>query len=354
MRALLLYPLRLLSTVTILCTFLSYLAPWVSPIQFRWLAFFGTAFPWWLILNGLLLLFWAWRLDRFALYHAVILLFGWSHFTAFVGLKLAPPKVIPPQSVTIVTHNLGHLFKSGQKVSDTEMARIAGDYVQFLKKNGTPDILCTQETRGEFYRRVAEALGYTQTFNLKKGTVILSRLPMEAGGDIPFGKTSNSTLWVNIKMPNGQSVRVYNVHLQSNKVTTATDKVIEAGELSDEKTWQEINRVIDKVGGATVVRTDQTERLAQHLAECPLPAIVCGDFNDTPNSYTYHLLADGRNDTFQDAGFGLGTTFAGSLPFLRIDYILTDPVFRTIDCQVVRDSRWSDHYPVWATVSSGQ
>lgn len=335
---------RVLSTLVIVLTFLSYVCPWVNPAHFRWLAFFGTAFPWLLIFNIVLMLFWLWARNRFSIYHFVIIAFGWTYVTGFVGFDFGKNKV-PEEAVTVATHNLGALFR-GQKVTDASRYKKANAYAQFLKENGLPDILCTQETTRKFFPLLAAKMGYEHTFNLKKGTVIFSRFPMEAGGDIPFGDgTANSTLWVDVRIGE-RLVRVYNVHLQSNKVTTDTEKVIEDADLDEEETWHDIGSVLDRVGSATSLRALQAQRLREHIEACPHPVIVCGDFNDTPNSYVYALLSQGLTDTFREKGGGLGTTFAGVLPLLRIDYVLTDPGFKTYDYHRVRGP-YSDHYPVF-------
>jgi endonuclease/exonuclease/phosphatase family metal-dependent hydrolase len=342
---------KTLSTLLIVLTCLSYLAPWVDPTKFRWLSFFGTAFPWLAVCNLLALLFWAWRRSRFAVYHLVILAFGWPYVTRFLGSNFSE-KTPPPATttVTVATHNLGLMFQGAKGRNPEHVADMARQYADFLRQNGAPDILCTQETRGDFYKILAEKMGYNHVFNLKKGTVILSRLPMEAGGDIPFGQTSNSTLWANVRLPDNSLVRVYSVHLQSNKVTNDTEKVLEQGDLDDQAMRQRIGRVLQKVGGATAIRTEQAHLLRQHLLDCPYPALVCGDFNDTPNSYVYAHVSEGLTDAFAECGWGLGTTFGGAVPLLRIDYVLSDPRLVPYRCRVVRDTRWTDHYLVWATL----
>ncbi len=332
-----------ISTLVIVLTAFSFFSPYVNPATFRWFSFFGTVFPWLLLVNILLMTFWIWYTNRFALYHLAIIILGWGYVAKFMGTYTGKSQA-PRNSVTIVTHNLGLLFY-GKKVNEAQTDSIAGAYAAFLKKNGVPDIICTQETRGTFYPLLGKYLGYDQRFNLKKGTVILSRFPIKAGGEVSFGKTSNSTLWANIELPGGKIVRVYNVHLQSNKVTKDAEKVIE-----DPQNLDEISKVMNKVGGATSIRAEQAERLREHILDCPYPVIICGDFNDTPNSFVYHHIGDGLTDTFEERGFGVGSTFAGSLPLLRIDYILIDPGFQTYQCRVVRDNTWSDHYPVWATM----
>jgi endonuclease/exonuclease/phosphatase family metal-dependent hydrolase len=338
---------KMASAVLILFTALAYLCPWVNPKTFHWLAFVGTAFPWLLLAHAGMILLWTWRLSRFALYHIAILLFGWTYITGFLGFDFGKDAV-PETAIHVGTHNLGGLFR-GKKITEESREQVASRYARFLQENGSPDVLCTQETGGKFYRLLAEKMNYPHTFNLKKGTVILSRFPIEAGGDVPFGKTANSTLWADIRLPNGKLVRFYNVHLQSNKVTGDAEKVIGKGDLNDEETWQEIGSVLERVGSATGVRAEQAERLREHILGCKIPVVLCGDFNDTPNSYVYALLSNGLNDTFRQKALGLGTTFGGVLPLLRIDYVLTEKSIQTYACRTVRSS-FSDHYPVFVSV----
>lgn len=348
MNALLRQAGRILSAIVVLLTVLSYVCPHVNPAHFPWLAFFGTAFPWLLIFNIALLLFWLWQMNRFALYHLGILLFGWQYLSGFWGMDFGKDRA-PESAITVASHNLGGIYLGKEATDEWREKRVAA-YAHFLQENGFPDILCTQETSGKFYRLLAEKMGYPHTFNLKKGTVILSRFPIEAGGEVPFQKTSNSILWVDIKISKNRSVRVYNVHLQSNRVTQTTRKVLEKGDLDEGETWQDIGFVLDRVGNATALRAEQALQLRAHIDACKKPIILCGDLNDTPNSYVYALLSDGFTDTFREKGLGPGTTFAGALPLLRIDYILTEKSITTYSCRVVRGGSFSDHYPVFTSL----
>ncbi len=345
MNYLLKHILKIGSAAVIGMTFLSYVAPYINPALFRWFAFFGTAFPWLLFANLLLILIWGARLHRFALYHIGILFFGWHYVTGFIGMNIGTDHV-PENTLTVATHNLGGLFR-GIHLSDEEWAQIYSDYVGFLKKNGDPDILCTQETGRKFYKSLATKMGYPHTFDLNRGgTAIMSRFPVLRGGQVPFGQPENGSIWADLKIGK-RIVRVYNVHLQSNKVTNDTKRVIDEPDLKNEETWREINKVLRKVGGATSLRAGQATKLRDLIAASPYPVILCGDFNDTPNSFVYDQVAEGMTDTFREKGFGFGTTFAGAVPLLRIDYILTDPALIPYSCQILHGGV-SDHNAVVA------
>jgi endonuclease/exonuclease/phosphatase family metal-dependent hydrolase len=81
------------------------------------------------------------------------------------------------------------------------------------------------------------------------------------------------------------------------------------------------------------------------IEQSPYPVIICGDFNDTPSSYTYHQLSEGLIDAFKESGNGIGHTYGGALPSFRIDYILHDERFKSTRFNTIR-SKFSDHYPI--------
>ena len=72
--------------------------------------------------------------------------------------------------------------------------------------------------------------------------------------------------------------------------------------------------------------------------------------NDTPSSYAYGQLSDNLKDAFIERGLGFGSTYAGSLPLLRIDYIFASPKAH-IERFEVLPYQISDHYPIYARLS---
>jgi endonuclease/exonuclease/phosphatase family metal-dependent hydrolase len=70
--------------------------------------------------------------------------------------------------------------------------------------------------------------------------------------------------------------------------------------------------------------------------------IICGDFNDVPNSYTDFTIRNNWNDAFLQKGFGIGSSFISLAPTLRIDYILASAGFDIVTFDMI-DEGLSDH-----------
>ena len=58
-------------------------------------------------------------------------------------------------------------------------------------------------------------------------------------------------------------------------------------------------------------RAKQAILLRQIIDTTVYPVIICGDFNDTPASYTYHKIKGKYIDGFRQRGNGYGFTFKG-------------------------------------------
>lgn len=103
-------------------------------------------------------------------------------------------------------------------------------------------------------------------------------------------------------------------------------------------------------------RADDAERfanvdeiLARLKAYPGQPVILCGDFNDTPESRTCRKLAAHLDDTWARVGAGEGFTIPADQPRKRIDYlwISRDKALAPLTIRVI-PSAASDHLPVLA------
>lgn len=97
---------------------------------------------------------------------------------------------------------------------------------------------------------------------------------------------------------------------------------------------------------------EQVEKIAAFIKKSPYPVILAGDFNAVPNSYEYYKLSEGLQDAFLESGKGSGTSFHDYIFPLRIDYIFASKEFESNSFKVKRNlGLTSDHYPVFAEFS---
>ena len=98
---------------------------------------------------------------------------------------------------------------------------------------------------------------------------------------------------------------------------------------------------------AFMERAIQAELVKANLAKTHYPAIITGDFNDVPSSYTYKTIKGNWQDAFLEKGFGIGATYVDISPTLRIDYILANSAWETRGWESV-DENLSDHHMIMA------
>ncbi len=335
--------LRWTNLLLILVTLLAYVAPWINPAKAWHFTFLGLAYPFLLFGNVFFVIFWGLRRDRYALYTIGCILAGLGYFGSFFSMNLSGGGKKSDSEITVLTYNISSL--GGYAWSKpSKKAELKEQFVAFSNSIDMPDVLCIQEGKGE---KLVELI--RQTFNYQhhfqsKNTVIFSRFPIQKKDVIDFGNTGNSCIWADLKTPKG-TVRVYNVHLQSNKLGQTADKIATKGKINDKETWSDIGFVMRRYKNAVAIRASQAQLVAKHMAKSPHATILCGDLNDPPVSYVYKLLSKNMQDSFCEKGFGFGSTFAGNLPFLRIDYVLPNGHFKVTGHKVLR-SKLSDHYPV--------
>jgi endonuclease/exonuclease/phosphatase family metal-dependent hydrolase len=97
-------------------------------------------------------------------------------------------------------------------------------------------------------------------------------------------------------------------------------------------------------------RSKQAEIVKAELDKTPYASVMCGDFNDVPNSYTYFHIRGNSQDAFLSSSFGIGKSYSALAPTLRIDYIMPDDHFTINQFEMV-DEGLSDHHLLIADIS---
>lgn len=181
------------------------------------------------------------------------------------------------------------------------------------------------------------------------GIATFSKFPIVNQGKLVFKTRSNNICIFSDIVINNDTIRVYNVHLQSIGFSRNDSKFIQ-DVISDKDANDELENsknILRRIKRAFTKRTKQVEMIKTHMKTCRYKIILCGDFNDTPASYTYEALSKNLNDAFIEKGKGFGRTYAGKWPQFRIDYILHD---KKLECKKYSrsDETFTDHYPITA------
>lgn len=348
----------LLNCLAAACLLLSYAASFIDPAFFWLLAFFGLAYPLFLLANAAFILLWLFKKPVYALLSAITILIGYNTLLNTVGFRESTAIEVPKSSedfIRVMTYNV-HYFRKFDYTND----KLIKDQMLEVIRREQPDVICIQEfmTRksGEYnisrsIKKILQSSHYYFQPSADNdfealGLAVFSKYPIQNTGHIVFPNTmrGNEAIYADIKTGK-KHFRVYNVHLQSINFQPEDYKYLkETGEISDVRSPR---RIGGRLKQAFIKRSEQAELLKEHAEKCKIPYIIAGDFNDTPASYAVNKVAKGLKNSFREKGSGFGITYNGDFPNFQIDYILAAPNFNVKSYRVI-DKKISDHYAVRA------
>lgn len=330
----------------------AYASHYINPNTFSLPALLGLAYPYLLITNLLLLLYWIGRWKQTAWLEIIVITLGYPTFTTYYGTADTAPKE-ETYDLSLMSYNVRYFDVynwSNQKDTKEKLFRYLNNF------NG--DIICLQEfaTRENtpVSKDVAASLSLFPHRYIYKDMAIFSRLPLFNKGRIEFDSPSASALYCDIAKGK-DTIRLYSVHLESyqlGKKERQFVREISAG-MKKEELSEGARNIAKRLTAANKNRALQAEQIHRHIRNSPYQVIACGDFNDTPLSYTYREMKKGLRDAFTERGRGLGNTYIGEFPSFRIDYIFHTPAIKTVS--YTRDTIClSDHYPIEAKLKLGK
>jgi endonuclease/exonuclease/phosphatase family metal-dependent hydrolase len=349
--------IRITYFILLVSLLLSYLSPYANPKNFWLFAFFGLAFPYLLLANIVFLIWWIIRWNKLYWLSLICILIGWSNMKHLFHFGKGDET---KKGIKVLSYNV-RLF---DLYNWTHKKDTRSNIFTFLKDE-SPDILCLQEffqgDSGYFETTTPltdltgsqdHHIEYTVTRRKKDhwGIATFSKYPIINKGKITFKTRSNNICIFSDLKIGEDTVRVYNVHFQSISFDRADYKFIDAlKENNDTLDAEDIEiaskNILRRLKRAFIKRASQTDKVLEHIATCPYPVIICGDFNDSPFSYTYHSFSEKFKDSFMESGSGIGTTYLGDFPSYRIDYIFHSDKFTSSGFEVGQ-KELSDHYPV--------
>lgn len=347
----------LLNHIAAVSLLIAYLAPYISPENFWIIAFFGLVYPYLVIINFLFIVYWALRLKEAAFYSFIIIISGWTQLNNYIQFNKPQNDSHSSNSIKVMSYNV-KLFDLYDWTHNTETS---SKMFELMKKE-QPDILCIQEffTRDStnkfknldtlltFPKSQYKNIEYTTTMRKIDhwGIAIFSNYPIINNGKITFSENSNNICIYSDLLINKDTVRVYNVHLQSIKFEPVDYEFMD-NFMNKEETeeLEKSKHIIKRLKLAYIKRSKQTEIVSNHVKASPYPIIICGDFNDVAASYTYKTISDKLSDAFLESGSGFGRSYAREFPSLRIDYILHSNIYKGSGFRTIQ-KKLSDHYPI--------
>ena len=345
---------RIVLIIAAIAMVLSYLSIYINPSDFSLPLFFGLYFIPIISINLLLLIVAVMNRSHSAWIPLLALLPSLLFAESFV--KIGGESIPEREGVKIKveSYNVG-MFASNKKKGRNECRELV---LKHIRKN-SPDIACFQEFYVKSKQQADTLLGeykyrYYHLFKIKNGdlfgNLIVSKFPITSSGKISFPQSTNLSIFSDINCY-GKTIRIYNNHLESYNVsfTGLVKKFGSENKIVRDSITNDIIEAHEKMRGTFIKRSDQVNKIHASIDKCSYPSIICGDFNDTPISYTYHLLSQGRKDSFREGGSGFAGTYIPVWPLLRIDYILFPEEYEGVN-HTTHKIDLSDHYPISAEI----
>lgn len=326
----LLYVLNILAALLL---FISFILPFLPPKSFPTLSVLSLAVSPLILVNLLFAVYWLIRLKKRFWFSATVIVIAYFLFNAFFEVSSEGDASEYSHTLKVMSYNV-RLFNAYEKKPNE--AEVKQSIASLLKAE-TPDVVCIQEyylpNSADFSEFPYQYIHFKDSTH-KLGHAIFSKHPIVHKGAFDFEKTYNNSLFADVVVK-GDTIRVYNLHLQSLGILPTVDFIQQKGTETIKK----------KISETFVQQANQVATIITHKEKSPHPVIMAGDFNNTAFSYIYKRLKNGMNDAFQERGNGLGTSFYFNKYPLRIDFILASKELEVLDFTNRKES-FSDHYPI--------
>lgn len=333
-------------------------SPYLQPTQHPVLSCLGLAFPIFLLLNTACLLGWLIiQQYKCALLPLAGLLLCLPQARTYLPLNLRTER-LPEDNLKILSYNIMGFGAS----SPTDRQNPILTYLQ----ESRADIICLQEystgktSKHPTQKAIDKALAEypyhrIDAIGKQRGNKVAcySKLPILSARPLKYASASNGTLVYELAWGD-DTLLLINNHLESNKLTKE-DKIVYEDMLRDpekDKVESGMRQLVGKLAEAAALRAPQADSIAREIERSPhRDIIVCGDFNDSPISYTHRVIGQELDDAFTHSGRGLGISYNQNKFYFRIDHILTSPSLEAFNCTVDRSIAASDHYPVTCRIA---
>lgn len=337
-----------------------------NPERWWFVGLLTLCLPYLLMVLLIFFIFWIFAKKIWILISLLAIVICWDEVKNIFPWHFSPAFTIEKKTndIRIVSWNVEHFDILEYKTHPETKQKMMDLITQYQ-----PDVACFQEMVGGDYdkainylgdfKRLLQFSGYYYSYINKLdfdrvhhfGIITFSKFPIINQRTISIAPHDyNSTFqFIDVVTNNNDTIRVFNIHLQSLKFTANNLQYLDKPNMNTDSALTESKSIISKLKRGFIRRGLQADRIKEEMIKSPYPIILCGDFNDVPNSYAYCKIGEGLQNAFVQKGSGFGRTFSGISPTLRIDNIFTDKKF-TIDQVTKIPKKLSDHFPIIADI----
>ena len=347
--------------IVIISVLITCFIPYINTDKYWFLALPGLVFPVIIFVLVCFIVLWAILKSRWWLISAVVLLLSFQQVTSVIAFNFPTNKIYygNPGSLRVMQWNASDWNETNQSGPNEGSYR---DEMFQLISEENPDILCVEEyydfESKENYKpnlKALIALGYSYNYvvptthyknHYLSGIAIFSKHPILDSGNFAYNQSRRSEhlVFADVKVKE-KTYRIFATHLQSVKFEGEDYQNLYQIKRGSKPDISASKTIISKLKRGYQLRYDQANLASSIIRQSPYPAILCGDFNDVPNSYTYFKMKGNLQDAFIKKGWGLGRSFLYISPTLRIDYILPDKSLKVKRFDIIHVP-YSVHYPL--------
>lgn len=334
-----------------------------NPATWWFLGLFTFILAYLLLALVLFFIFWLFKKPFWCCISLITVIAGWQAVINIFPINFSSSFTLQkkPGSIRIMSWNVEQFNILHHK----EHPEVKQEMFDLINKYD-PDIACLQEVvagdkkKGVNYfpdiQKALRFVDYFYSYSLKDdfdkdhhfGRIIFSKFPIiNKQTVVNYPNDYNATFQYIDVLSGNDTIRVFNIHLQSLKFTKENLSYLDNAGLQSDSNIAESRSIISKIKTGFIKRSIQANFIKDEIDHSPYPVIICGDFNDVPNSYAYETVGAGLQNAFVKKGFGIARTFSTISPTLRIDNIFADKDF--LVTQFIRVKKLlSDHFPIIA------
>ncbi len=320
----------------------------LHPADHPLLSSIGLTFPLFILVNLGFIVLWMMVSRKRLLIPLAAFVVSFVPVRTYVPINISSGK-IPEGALKVMSFNVkGFIAQTDSATGETSRPALSA-----VVSSGA-DIVCLQEIGiSQFVEDSIKGIYqyYDSCRNGKHGSMltVLSKYPIVGKELIAYPSESNSSAAFYLKV-GADTVLVINNHFEKTGLSpedrSEFNNIVE-GTSDTDTLGVEPRRLVVILGEASRIRSRQVDVVARYIEQhSHLPIILCGDFNDSPISYTHHRLTERLSDCYVETGTGPGWTYMDSRMYVRIDNILCSEDFEPYQCKILNKTIGSDHFPV--------